>query len=158
MNFILILAGLALLVGLAGRAGWLAGRPPTNLGVRDGRLKPPSRTPNSVSSQARLWTDHPRRERAHIEPFPLRGDGPATIERLHAIVGAMNGATVVESHGDYLYARFRTPGLRFVDDAEFWFDPQAQVIQVRSASRVGRRDFHVNRLRLEAIRRRLAAG
>jgi uncharacterized protein (DUF1499 family) len=48
--------------------------------------------------------------------------------------------------------------MRFVDDAEFWFDPVAGVIQVRSASRVGRGDLGVNRARIESIRARLAAG
>jgi uncharacterized protein (DUF1499 family) len=44
----------------------------------------------------------------------------------------------------------------FVDDVEFWFDPAAGVVQLRSASRVGRGDLGVNRQRIEAIRRRLA--
>jgi len=40
---------------------------------------------------------------------------------------------------------------------EFWFDPAANVIQVRSASRVGRGDMGVNRKRIEAIRAALEA-
>ncbi len=138
--------------------GWLQGRPPQDLGVRDGRLKPPSDTPNSVSSQAGLYPGHPMRERANIAPLALRGDGPATIARIREIVQSMPDARVVESRPDYLYVQFTTRWLRFVDDTEFWFDPQAQVIQVRSASRVGRGDFGVNRARIEAIRGRLAAG
>jgi uncharacterized protein (DUF1499 family) len=46
--------------------------------------------------------------------------------------------------------------MRFVDDVEFWVDPAAGVVQVRSASRVGRKDLGVNRARIEAIRERLA--
>ncbi|MFT6766081.1 MAG: hypothetical protein ACJA1Y_000108, partial [Burkholderiaceae bacterium] len=42
--------------------------------------------------------------------------------------------------------------LGFVDDLEFWFNPQAQVIELRSASRLGREDFGTNRKRIEAIR------
>ena len=45
----------------------------------------------------------------------------------------------------------------FVDDVEFWADPAAGVIQLRSASRLGRKDFGVNRARIEDIRTRLAA-
>ena len=41
--------------------------------------------------------------------------------------------------------------------AEFWFDPRAGLIHVRSASRMGRNDFGVNRARVEAIRARLEA-
>ncbi len=44
----------------------------------------------------------------------------------------------------------------YVDDVEFAFDPQAGVLHVRSASRLGRRDFDVNRERVEALRARLA--
>ena len=48
--------------------------------------------------------------------------------------------------------------MKFVDDVEFWFDPKAQVIQVRSASRVGEGDMGVNRKRIEAVRAALAAA
>ena len=54
--------------------------------------------------------------------------------------------------------QFTTKMMKFVDDAEFWFDPRANVVQVRSASRLGRQDFGVNRARIEAIRARLEAG
>jgi len=144
-------AALALLALLAGQLGLLSGTPPQDLGVRDGRLKAPSRTPNSVSSQATLWPG-PRENRAQIDPLPARGDTPATMARLKAVVEAMPGARVVDAQPDYLYVQFTTRWMRFVDDAEFWFDPVAQVVQVRSASRVGRKDFGVNRARVEAIR------
>ena len=42
--------------------------------------------------------------------------------------------------------------MKYVDDVEFWFDPAANAIQVRSASRVGRGDLGVNRKRIEAVR------
>jgi len=48
--------------------------------------------------------------------------------------------------------------MKFVDDAEFWFDPASGMIQLRSSSRVGSRDFGVNRQRIEALRERLAAS
>ncbi len=70
----------------------------------------------------------------------------------------MAGARIVERRPDYLYVQFTSRLMRFVDDAEFWFDPAAGVVQVRSASRVGRGDLGVNRARIEAIRERLAAG
>ena len=40
----------------------------------------------------------------------------------------------------------------FVDDVEFYLDLQANVIQVRSASRLGQSDLGVNRQRIETIR------
>ena len=64
----------------------------------------------------------------------------------------MPGARIVDARPDYLYAQLTTKWLRFVDDAEFWASAAEGVIHVRSASRVGRRDFGVNRRRVEAIR------
>ena len=142
---------------VAGRLGALSGRQPENLGLREGKLKPPSKTPNSVSSQAALWPQHPQRERAAIAPLAMRGDGPATMARLAVVIEAMQGARIVERRPGYLYAQYTSELMRFVDDVEFWFDPAAGVIQVRSASRIGHGDRGVNRARIEEIRARLAA-
>jgi uncharacterized protein (DUF1499 family) len=153
---LIVAVALPLTVILAGRMGALSGRPPGDLGVREGRLKAPSTNPNSVSSQADLHPGHPMREAARIAPLALRGDGPATMARLRKVVEAMPGSHVAASEPGYLRVEFSTALLRFVDDAEFWFDPAGQVVQVRSAARLGRRDFDVNRQRIEAIRARLA--
>ena len=152
------LAGAALALLLAGQLGLLRGTPPDDLGVREGKLKRPSLTPNSVSSQADAWPEHPQQDYARAAPLALRGDGPATIARLAALCQAMPGATIVTQKPDYLYVQFQTQWLKFVDDAEFWYDPVAGLVQVRSASRVGRKDFGVNRERLESIRSRLNAA
>ena len=143
---------------VAARFGAFSGSAPDKLGLRDGKFKPPSKTPNSVSSQAALWPEHPQREAAVIAPLALKGDGPATIAKLAQIVEGMEGARIVERKPDYLYVQFTTKLMRFVDDAEFWFDPVNRVVQVRAASRVGRKDFDVNRTRIEAIRARLAGS
>ena len=153
----IVIVLLALLAAVAGQLGLLQRTPPTDLGVREGKLKPPSMTENSVTSQAALYPDHPQRNYADIAPLPVKGDGPATLARIKAIVEGMGGAKVVKSDPDYLYAQFTTRFMKFVDDVEFWFDPAGSVIQVRSASRVGRRDFGVNRKRIEAVRAELAA-
>ena len=153
---VIVAVVLALALLLAGQAGMLNGRAPSDLGVRDGRLKPPSATPNSVSSQAALHPDHPMRAYAEVAPLPMRGDAAATLAALRAVIEALPGGAVVRSEPDYLYAQFTTRALKFVDDVEFWVDPAASVLQVRSASRVGRKDFGVNRDRIEAIRAALA--
>jgi len=158
VQFAIWIIVIAVAVLLSARLGAFSGRAPNNLGVRDGRLKPPSKTPNSVSSQADLWPDAPQRAYARIEPIALvDGDGKATIARIAQVVEALPGARIVERRDDYLYAQFTTAVMRFVDDVEFWFDPVAAVVQVRSASRVGRKDLGVNRVRIESIRARLAA-
>lgn len=149
---------LVLLAVLAGQMGLLQGRAPSDLGLKDGRFKPPSSTHNSVSSQAGLWPGHAQQQAAAIAPLPLVGDGPATMQGLHDTVAAMPGARIVGFDGDYLRAEFTTPLMKFTDDAEFWLDRGAGVVQVRSASRLGQRDFGANRKRVEAIRARLQGG
>ena len=158
LALILLITLAAAAVWVAGRMGFLQGQAPTDLGVREGRLKPPSATENSVSSQAGLYPTAPMRAYAEIAPLALRGDGPATIARLRSLVEATPGAVVVEARPDYLYARFQSRWLGFVDDVEFWFDPAAERIELRSASRLGRRDLGVNRARIEALRAALAAA
>ncbi|EXI73185.1 MAG TPA: DUF1499 domain-containing protein [Candidatus Accumulibacter phosphatis] len=142
---------------LAGQLGFFRGTPPGDLGVRAGMLKRPSATANSVSSQAHLWSGHAQGEQARIAPLPLlRGDGLATIAWLRALLQEQPGTIVVDSRPDYLYVQCETRLMKFVDDVEFWFDASSGVIQVRSASRVGRYDFGVNRRRIEELRNQLA--
>lgn len=155
--FVIVVLLLIVVAVAAGQLGFLQGKAPTDLGVRDGKLKPPSMTENSVTSQAALYPDHPQRNYAGIAPLPLKGDGLATLARIKAIVESMDGAKVIKSEPGYLYAQFTSELMKFVDDVEFWFDPAANVIQVRSASRVGRGDMGVNRKRIEAVRAALAA-
>jgi len=146
---------LPLLILAAGQFGLFSGRSPSDLGVREGKLKPPYRTPNSVSSQAGLWPDGDYASTyASIEPLRVRGDRATAITRLRALLAAWPGARIVAEEPDYLRVEFTTRWLRFVDDAEFWLDPAHNVIQVRSASRLGRKDFGVNRARIETIRAR----
>ena len=156
IKWLLIVAALVAIAGiLAGQLGLLKGKMPTDLGVHEGRLKPPSKTPNSVSSQASLYPDHPQRAYADIAPLPLNGDAAATLARIGNIIEAMEGGEIVKREPGYLYAQFTTRIMRYVDDAEFWFDPDAGVIQVRSSSRLGSSDLGVNRKRIEFIRQKL---
>jgi len=117
-------------------------RRPDNLGVSNGRLAPCRRTPNCVSSQA-----DPSDREHYIAPIAFRGDAMAAIRRALA---AMPRAKVISERENYLYAEFRSKLLGYVDDVEFFYDGSA--IQVRSASRLGRRDFQVNRNRVEQLR------
>ena len=159
---VVALVALVVLAVLAGQIGWLGGKAPDDLGLRDGKLKPPSNSPNSVSSQADLWPGHAQAETARIAPLALAGegkaDGAATLARIQAIVQGMPGALVVKAEPGYLHATFTTRLLKYTDDVEFWFDAGNGVVQVRSASRLGRKDFGVNRARVEAIRAQLAKG
>ena len=126
--------------------------------MKTGRLKPPADNPNSVSSQAVLHPDHPFRAYADIAPLAYTGDGAAAFARAVALVKATPGTAVSEETPGYLYAQCSTRWLKFTDDLELWLDEAAHVIHVRSASRLGRKDFGVNRARVEALRLRFEAG
>ena len=143
---------LALVLVIAGQLGLLAGKAPSRLGVTDGRLKPPSSTPNSVSSQASLYPDHPQQAYAAIAPLTFKGDGAAAIKQLAQVLTQMPRTVIVTQNADYLYAQNTTALLKFTDDVEFWLDKPNHVIQARSSSRLGRKDFGVNRARVEAVR------
>ncbi len=118
-------------------------RRPTNLGVKDGRLARCRRSPNCVSSQA-----DPMDKEHYIAPIAFSG----TMEALRKAIAGLELATIIEAKGDYLYAEFRTPFLRFIDDVELYYEKENSVVQVRSASRLGRRDFKANRKRVEQLR------
>lgn len=154
----LMLLALALAAGLvvSGQVGLLAGKVPTNLGVTGGRLSPPAKTPNSVSSQATLYPDHPQKDYANIAPFSYSGDGGVAMARLASLLEKSERTVIVTRRPDYIYAQCSTAWLKFTDDVEFWLDRQNNVIQMRSASRLGRSDFGVNRARLEALRARFS--
>lgn len=140
-------AGLALHTSLTHGDTMFAGRQPTNLGLHDGRFAPCRRTPNCVSSQA-----DPADAVHYIAPIPFEGAPVEAMAAVRRALASLPRATVVRHEPDYLYARFRSRLLGFVDDVEFAYDEKAGVIQVRSASRLGRGDFGVNRARIETIR------
>ena len=125
----------------------LSGRRPTNLGVTGGRLSPPKRTPNCVSSQA-----DPSDAVHYVAPIPHRAAASEAMAAARRAVESMERARIVREAPDYLYAECRSRLLGYVDDLELYFDAPAGLFHVRSASRLGRRDFGVNRKRVEALR------
>jgi len=148
----LFVLAVAVALVLAGQLGMLSGQAPADLGVHNGRLKSPSATPNSVSSQADQYPDHPQRAYAAIAPLAFTGDAEDAIRRLTLVVQSTPRCKLVTQQPDYLYAQCSTALLRFTDDVEFWLDSKAGVIHLRSASRLGQSDLGVNRARIEKIR------
>lgn len=132
--------------------GLFAGKPPSNLGVKDGRLAPCPRSPNCVTSQG-----DPADATHHIAPISFKGDPGAAWRALRATVAAAERVRIVEEREGYLRAEFATRIIGFVDDVEFLLDAPSRVIHVRSASRLGYRDFGVNRGRIESLRAQLTA-
>lgn len=168
---LIILIALPVLLLLAGQAGLLRGTRPADIGVNNRLLKAPgAHSQNVVSTQAAL---HPHTDyhiiaplKLHGEPAagssaagspaagsPAAGSPAAEFSRLQKIVAGMAGSRIITSRPDYFHAEFETKMLKFIDDVEFLLDAEKGEIHMRSASRIGRKDFGVNRARLEQIRR-----
>jgi uncharacterized protein (DUF1499 family) len=76
---------------------------------------------------------------------------------VRAAVLSLPRTQIVAESGDYLHAECSSAVFGFVDDLELHLRPQGGLIAVRSASRLGYRDFGVNRKRVEKLRAVLAA-
>lgn len=117
-------------------------------GLDAGHLRPCPDSPNCVCSE-----NHPDRQGQHaIAPLPLAGVPADRVWPLLREVIRQAGGQIVSDHDGYLHAIFTSRLFRFVDDVEAHLDMESGVIQLRSASRVGRSDLGVNRKRVEAIR------
>ncbi|WP_414578200.1 DUF1499 domain-containing protein [Anabaena sp. CCY 9402-a] len=126
----------------------LAGKRPNNLGVREGKLAACPSSPNCVSSQSS--------DAVHqIAPLNFTSTPEAAIANLKTIIQSLPRTKIITETQDYLYAEFQSALLGFVDDVEFYADRNANVIHVRSASRLGQSDLGVNRQRIETIRAKL---
>ena len=152
---VLIVFGLWLtFVNLTGRENsmWFGGRPST-LGVKEGKLAGPRKTPNSVVSEG-IESTHP----AYVAPIAFTGDPRAALAKLGAVLQALDRVTLIKVEETYLYAEFLSKTLGYVDDFEARVDSAASVIHVRSSSRLGYSDKGFNRSRVELIRAKFAAS
>jgi uncharacterized protein (DUF1499 family) len=113
--FVLAIIAIAVALVIAGRLGMLRGHAPSDLGVKDGKLK--------------------------------------AMQRIASALQALPRTIVINQTSDYIYAQSSTALMQYTDDVEFWRDSAAGVVHVRSASRIGRKDFGVNRERVEQIRK-----
>lgn len=154
-RFIYALLALFAITGSVAAIEYFGGQPmglftgvrPANLGFNAKIFAAPSWKPNCVSSTVEK-TD----EKHFIAPLVFSGSAGQAWNKLVNIVKDTPRTQVVKEDANYLYAEFKSAGLGYVDDVEFALDETAGAIQVRSASRLGVRDFGVNRARVEAIR------
>lgn len=122
-----------------------SGKRPNTLGVNNGKLAPCPNSPNCVSSQS---TD----AQHQIAPLTFTTNPQQAIANLKNIIQSLPRTKIITETEDYIYAEFKSALMGFVDDVEFYLDPQANIIHVRSASRLGQSDLGVNRQRIETIR------
>lgn len=139
----LLILPLLILAGCRGKPAQLA--PP------GGPLRPCPSTPNCVSTDA---TDAGHA----MPPLPFTGTAQAAHARARAVLLAEPRTRIVTERPGYLHAEARSRFFRFVDDVEVMVDSAALVVRFRSASRLGRKDFGVNRARMERFGERFRAS
>ncbi len=125
----------------------LSQREPDNLGLQNGQLKPCPSTPNCVCSESHSQSD----SQHFIEA--ITGNAQ-TWDALKQVM-LEQGGDIQEASGDYMHIIFSTAVFHFVDDVELRFDREQHLIHLRSASRIGRSDFGVNRKRVETLKKAL---
>ena len=122
-----------------------AGKRPTNIGLQAGKLAPCPNSPNCVSSQSQ--------DTLHkIEPLTYNSTSAEAMAQLKKVIESEERTKIITETSNYLYAEFSSKLMGFVDDVEFYLDEGANIIHVRSASRLGQSDLGVNRKRIETIR------
>jgi uncharacterized protein (DUF1499 family) len=142
LTLVFLLGGTIL---FSGQNKLLAGTKPNNLGMATGQLLACPATPNCVNSQS-LDAEH------RITPLTYTSSAEDAFNTLKTVVQSFKQSAIAQEIDNYLYAEFTIPVVGFVDDVEFLLDKDAQVIHVRSASRLGESDLGVNRKRIETIR------
>jgi uncharacterized protein (DUF1499 family) len=145
------------------------GRQPANIGVNTRTsatqkkdyegLAPCDGRPNCWCSSTPKQ-DNPAR---YLAPWDANG---SSIQDLKQVIDTYEvgqqgidggGFKVIEydENAQYLYVQFQSYKSGYIDDAEFWFNPEKKQFDVRSASRLGMSDLGVNAKRLEYVGGRL---
>jgi uncharacterized protein (DUF1499 family) len=115
------------------------------IGLVGNRLRDCPYSPNCVCSDA-------VEESHRVAPFTLAAPPNDAWRAVRAAVSALPRTRIVKLVPDYLHAECRSAILGFVDDLELHLRPDAGIVAVRSASRIGYSDLGVNRSRVERLR------
>ena len=116
-----------------------------SLGLEQGQLIECGKSPNCVSSQT-------AQSSKRIAPINASDTPELTWLMLRDLVETMPQASLITESETYRHYQFTTPLMGFIDDVELLFVYREQLIQVKSASRVGESDLGANRKRVESLR------
>ncbi len=114
------------------------------LGLLEGRLAPCTSAQNCVNS---MMADS-----RSVEPIRFKGEDDNAWMKMKETIQILGG-NIEQEKDNYLWATFRSSLFSFIDDVEIVMDKESKLFNIRSASRVGRSDFSVNRKRVEALQK-----
>lgn len=118
------------------------------IGMKSGFFAPRDGRWNCVISQ------RVNNQKPNIAPLSYTGCKADAYERLIQVIRDYSDTKIITQTPNYIHAEFTIGKMRYVDDVEFYFPENQQIIHVRSASRVGIYDFGVNKKRVKAITKR----
>lgn len=124
-----------------------SGSAPVAGGISNGDVLPCPDTPNCVSTAE---TD----TKQTISPLTYRGSREQAIVKLKKIINDLPNTKLRQEKDGYLWWECKSKIFGFIDDLEIYLPAKQQLIQIRSASRMGYSDFGVNRERVEKIKQR----
>ncbi len=127
------------------------GTRPVDIGISGNQLTPCPDSPNCVGS-----FEQKSDETHYIDAYKLKDvNQQHAWTSLQALIENNDNAEIIKQDDQYIYAEYTSGIMQFVDDTEFLLDKENNSVQLRSASRLGFKDFDVNRERLESIRAQL---
>jgi uncharacterized protein (DUF1499 family) len=103
-------------------------------------------------------SEYPAATASYVEPLDFsESTQEQAFERIEAWLADQQHVLKTQDE-NYRAYEVSTRGFGFVDDLEFRWDAEKQLMQVRSSSRVGMYDFGTNEGRVESLRRFLKAS
>ena len=125
--------------------------PPKAMNNSSYAITPCSFAPHCVSSKNAADSSR------HVDAFKFDGSADLAHAALLQVLRGHDNARIESDVMPVMHATFHS-ALGFVDDVTFVFQADANLIDVKSTSKIGYYDFGVNRRRVEGLRMEFAAA
>lgn len=110
-------------------------------------LKPCPDSPNCVCSM------HSDDKKHFIEPILPKENISEVRLAIEKFLKSDGNISIAQSTQEYIHAAFKVPFTSFIDDVEFYFPSNENIVHVRSASRKGYSDLGVNKARVNRLKK-----
>lgn len=141
----IIFAPLTLVAAAAVALASCSSTPSRTMNSSSYTITPCSFAPHCVSSKNAADSSR------HVDAFKFNGSADLAQAALLQVLRSDNEARIESDAMPVIHATFRST-LGFVDDVTFVFQADANLIDVKSTSKIGYYDFGVNRRRVEGLR------